>query len=295
MSDDEQAGAAQAGALIDGAYRVTRKVSSGSMGTVYEAVQLRLNRRVAVKMIAPDLADDPESLGRFRREVKILSRLAHPNVVQLLDFGTTVSGQPYLVTEYLEGEDLEDRLHRYKVLPLDRVLGIVRQVASALAAIHAKGIVHRDLKPANVCLLTIDGTPDFVKVIDFGISKIRMSETGLTAPASLMGTPQYMSPEQAAGRVEDVDHRSDQWALGCIAWRMLGGKPPFTGRHVIELIRNIESEEPPPLQDAAPHLPIELDKVLRRALAKRRASRYPTVRAFARAFEAAAAPQRTPR
>jgi serine/threonine protein kinase len=274
--------------LIDGAYEITRLVSSGSMGAVYEAVQLRLNRRVAVKMIAPDLADDPESLARFRREVKILSRLAHPNVVQLLDFGTTVSGQPYLVTEYLDGEDLEDRLHRYKALPLDRAVPIVRQVASALAAMHSKGIIHRDLKPANVCLLTIDGTPDFVKVIDFGISKIRMSETGLTAPASLMGTPQYMSPEQAAARIEDVDHRSDQWALGCMAWRMLSGQPPFTGRHFIELVRSIERDEPPSLLERAPHLPLKLEQVLRRALAKRRASRYPTVRAFARAFEAAA-------
>jgi eukaryotic-like serine/threonine-protein kinase len=275
--------------VIDDAYEIVRHISSGSMGAVYEAVQLRLNRRVAIKMIAPELADDPESLGRFRREVKILSRLAHPNVVQLLDFGTTEGGQPYLVTEYLEGEDLEDRLHRCKALPLGRALPIVRQVASALAAIHAKGIVHRDLKPSNVCLLTIDGTPDFVKVIDFGISKIRMSETGLTAPASLMGTPQYMSPEQAAARIEDVDHRSDQWALGCIAWRMLSGQPPFVGRHFLELMRNIEKSEPPALLERAPHLPARLEPVLRRALSKRRASRYPTIRAFARAFEAAAA------
>ena len=157
MTDDRQPAATLAGALIDGAYEITRLLSSGSMGAVYEAVQLRLNRRVAVKMIAPDLADDPESLARFRREVKILSRLAHPNVVQLLDFGTTVSGTPYLVTEYLEGEDLEDRLHRHKALPLERAVPIVRQVASALAAMHAKGIIHRDLKPANVYLLTSTG------------------------------------------------------------------------------------------------------------------------------------------
>jgi serine/threonine-protein kinase len=285
---DDELDRGDAGTLIDGAYRITRLVSTGAMGAVFEAVQLRLNRRVAVKMMAPELADDVESLARFRREVKILSRLAHPNVVQLLDFGTTVAGHPYLVTEFLDGEDLEDRLARQKNLPLARALPIVRQVASALSAIHAKGIVHRDLKPANVCLLTIDGMPDFVKVVDFGISKIRMSQTGLTAPASLMGTPEYMSPEQAAGRIEDVDHRSDQWALACIAWRLLGGVAPFTAPHWIALVHKIQEEEPPDLHDTAPHVPVALERVLRRALSKRRASRYPTVRAFARAFEAAA-------
>jgi serine/threonine protein kinase len=289
MGDDQELAASPAGLLFDGAYQLTRLVSRGSMGVVYEAIQLRLNRRVALKVIAPDLADDAESLGRFRREVKILSRLNHPNVVQLLDFGTTVSGQPYLVTEFLDGEDLETRLDRLGSMPLARALPIVRQVASALAAIHAKGIVHRDLKPSNVCLLSIDGAPDFVKVLDFGISKIRMSTTGLTAPASMIGTPLYMSPEQASGRVDDVDHRSDQWALACLAWRMLSGQPPFSGRHWIELLRKIELEEPPSLLDCAPHLTVRLERVLRRALSKRRATRYPTVRAFARAFESAAA------
>ena len=288
MGDDQELAASSTGLVFDGAYQIVRLVSRGSMGFVYEAIQLRLNRRVALKVIAPDLADDAESLGRFRREVKILSRLSHPNVVQLLDFGTTVSGQPYLVTEFLDGEDLENRLDGLGSMPLTRALPIVRQVASALAAIHDKGIVHRDLKPSNVFVLSIDGAPDFVKVVDFGISKIRMSTTGLTAPASMIGTPLYMSPEQACGRVEDVDHRSDQWALACMAWRMLGGQPPFTGRHWIELLRCIEQEDPPSLLDSAPHLSVRLERVLRRALSKRRAARYPTIRAFARAFETAA-------
>jgi eukaryotic-like serine/threonine-protein kinase len=284
MSDQQLTRPAD-GTLIDGAYKVVRLVSRGSMGAVFEAVQLRLDRRVAVKMMAPDLAGDAESLARFRREVKILSKLAHPNVVQLLDFGTSVSGHPYIVTEFLDGEDLEGRLERVGPMPLARALPIVRQVASALAAIHGKGIVHRDLKPANVCLLTIDGTPDFVKVVDFGLSKVRMS-TGLTAPETVLGTPEYMSPEQAAGRIEDVDHRSDQWALACLAWRTLTGDPPFGG-HWLEVIRKIERDDPPPLLAAAPHLPAALERVLRRALAKRRASRYPTIRAFMRAFDAA--------
>jgi serine/threonine-protein kinase len=262
------------------------------MGAVFEAVELRLDRRVALKMMAPHLANEPESLARFRREVKILSKLAHPNVVQLLDFGTSVTGHPYLVTEFVDGEDLERRLRRVGNLPLPRALAILKQLASALAAIHGKGIVHRDLKPANVCLLTIDGTTDFVKVVDFGLSKVRMSQTGLTTPETVVGTPEYMSPEQAAGRIEDVDHRSDQWALACIAWRMLAGAPPFTGRHWLEVVLRIEQEEPPSLLDTAPQLPPELERVLGRALTKRRASRYPTVRAFMRAFEAASDGQR---
>jgi serine/threonine protein kinase len=284
------------GSIVDGAYRLTRLLSEGGMGTVYEAIQLRLNRRVAVKIMVPELTENPEAMARFRREVKVTSQLAHPNVVQLLDYGTAASGQPYLVTEFLEGEDLEQRLLRVPQLPLPTVLPILRQVVSALAAIHAKGIVHRDLKPANVLLLPIDsgisGAPDFVKVVDFGISKVRYSETKLTKSATMIGTPEYMSPEQAMGRVDDVDHRSDQWALACMVWRMLAGRPPFAGKHLNELLHRVVQEEPPALQHAAASaVSRQVERVLRRSLAKRQSQRFPTVMAFLRAFEAAAGSQ----
>jgi serine/threonine protein kinase len=276
------------GSVIDGAYRLTRLVSKGGMGTVYEATQLRLNRRVAVKIMVPELTENAEAMARFRREVKVTSQLAHPNVVQLLDYGTTASGQPYLVTEFLEGEDLEQRLMRVSQLLLSTALPILRQVVSALAAIHAKGIIHRDLKPGNVLLLQIDGAADFVKVVDFGISKVRSSETKLTKAATMIGTPEYMSPEQAMGRVDEVDHRSDQWALACMVWRMLSGRPPFEGQHINDLLERVVQDDPPRLLDTAPHASPQIEKVLRRALAKRQSQRFPTVMAFLRAFESAA-------
>jgi eukaryotic-like serine/threonine-protein kinase len=276
------------GSIIDGAYRLNRVISQGGMGTVYEAIQLRLNRRVAVKIMALELTENPDAMARFRREVKVTSQLAHPNVVQLLDYGMTSSGQPYLVTEFLEGEDLEQRLDRVTQMLLSTVMPMLRQMVSALAAIHAKGIVHRDLKPANVLLLQIDGAIDFVKVVDFGISKVRTSDTKLTKSTTMIGTPEYMSPEQALGRVDDVDHRSDQWALACMVWRMLSGRPPFSAAHINALIERVINEDPPRLLEIAPHVTPQVEKVLRRALAKRQSQRFPTVMAFLRAFEAAA-------
>jgi serine/threonine-protein kinase len=291
----DQDAAPVVGSTIDGAYRLTRLLSEGGMGTVYEATQLRLNRRVAIKIMVPELTENPEAMARFRREVKVTSQLAHPNVVQLLDYGTTTSGQPYLVTEFLEGEDLEQRLTRVSQLPLPTVLPIIRQVVSALAAIHAKGIVHRDLKPANVLLLPIEsgvpGATDFVKVVDFGISKVRFSETKLTKAATMIGTPEYMSPEQAMGRVDEVDHRSDQWALACMVWRMLSGRPPFAGKHLNDLIARVVQEEPGPLDGSGSTVSRQVERVLRRSLAKRQSQRFPTVMAFLRAFEAAAGGQ----
>jgi serine/threonine protein kinase len=277
-----------AGTVLEGAYQLTRLMSGGSMGMVYEAIQLRLNRRVAVKVMMPELTDNLEALARFRREVKVTSQLAHPNVVQLLDFGTADSGQPYLVTEYLEGEDLEGRLGRVGSMALAPVLDIVKQVASGLASIHAKGVVHRDLKPANIFLLPMESGADFVKLVDFGISKVRTSESGLTKASVVMGTPEYMPPEQASGRVDDVDHRSDQWALAATAWRMLSGRPPFTAETMKALLSSIQRDEPPALDGEALHVSLKVERVLRRALSKRQSDRYPTVATFSRAFEAAA-------
>jgi eukaryotic-like serine/threonine-protein kinase len=282
----------QPGTVLDQAYRLVRLISEGGMGAVFEAVQLRLERRVAVKIMRVGLSENAEALARFRREVKVLSRLGHPHVVQLLDFGTTPWNQPYLVTEFLDGEDLQQRLDRAERLPLPTALSIFRQVASALAAIHAKAIVHRDLKPANVFLLDVDGASDFVKVVDFGISKLKTSTTDLTRPASLLGTPEYMSPEQAAGRAAELDHRSDQWGLACLAWHMLGGRPPFTATTLDELLDRVANDEPPSLVAAAPGVPPDVERVLGRALAKRPAQRFPTIEAFLRAFESAAAPNR---
>ena len=276
------------GSVLDEAYWLNRLIFEGGMGTVYEAVHMRLRKRVAVKVMVSELAESPEALARFRREVEVTSQLSHPHVIQLLDFGRTPAGHPYLVMEYLEGEDLEQRLARVGRLPLSAAVDIVRQVASALALIHAKGIVHRDLKPANVFLLPIEGGPDFVKVVDFGISKVKSSKTKLTRAYTMVGTPECMSPEQATARVDDVDHRSDQWAMGCVAWRMITGKLPFHGKTLNELLHQIVHDQPVAMADLAPNVPAEVEAVLRRALAKRQDDRFPTITAFSRALELAA-------
>jgi serine/threonine protein kinase len=284
----ESAAAPGAGMVLDGGYQLTRLVFAGAMSTVFEAVQLKLQRRVAVKLMAADLADNPDALARFRREVKIMARLAHPHIVQLLDFGATPAGQAYLVTEYLEGEDLEERLHRVGRLPLEDTLRIAGQLGGALAAVHAKGIIHRDLKPGNVLLLSIDGVPDFPKLLDFGISKLLTSTTQLTRPFTVLGTPEYMSPEQASGRTSAVDHRADEWSLAGTVWRMLSGRPPFLGTSLEHLLGQIVHDEPPPLRLGDPALSAALDRVLRKALAKRPTDRFATVAAFVRALQSAA-------
>jgi serine/threonine protein kinase len=274
--------------VLDGSYLLSRVIYEGGMGTIYEAMQLRLNRRVAIKVMAPELAANEEALARFRREVEVTSSLAHPNIVQLLDFGRTPTGRPYLVMEYLHGEDLEHRLARAARLPVPATVRIVKQVASALAVTHSTGIVHRDLKPANLYLLPIDAEEDFVKLVDFGISKVQTARAQLTRAFTMLGTPEYMSPEQAAGRAEAVDHRTDQWALACITWRMLSGTLPFAGQGLTELINKIQHDEPPPLRTILPDLAPEIERVLRRALAKEPTERFPAITAFAHALEAAA-------
>src|SRR5215831_12538115 len=168
------------GTVLGDAYRLTRLVGQGGMGAVYEGVQTRLNKRIAVKVMARELAPNAEALARFRREAEVTSQLGHPHIVQVFDFGMAPSGEPYLVMEYLEGEDLEKRIQRGR-LPLPAAAHIIRQVASALAATHAKGIIHRDLKPANIFILNVEGETDFVKVVDFGISKVKSATTRLTA------------------------------------------------------------------------------------------------------------------
>jgi serine/threonine protein kinase len=275
------------GTVLDDAYWLNRLICEGGMGTVYEGVHMRLRKRIAVKVMMSELAESTEALARFRREVEVTSQLAHPHVIALLDFGTTPAGHPYLVMEYLEGEDLEQRLTRVGRLSLPATVDVVRQVTSALALIHGKGIVHRDLKPANIFLLPIEGG-DFAKVVDFGISKVRSANTKLTRAFTMMGTPECMAPEQAQARIDDVDHRSDQWALACVVWRMLSGQQPFASRNLNELLHQIVHDEPPSLTAIAPHVPPAVEAVLRRALAKQQSDRFATIAAFARALESAA-------
>ncbi|HLK90693.1 MAG TPA: serine/threonine-protein kinase [Polyangia bacterium] len=278
------------GTVLDGNYRLTRLLGQGAMGTVYEGHHMGAGKRVAVKVMHRELLAYPELLARFKREAKVTSELSHPNVVSVFGIGMTLAEQPYLVMEFLEGEDLQTRLERTGALPLPTVVQIVNQVAAALTVAHAAGVVHRDLKTDNVFLVREPDDAVHAKVVDFGLSKLlKTSATKLTVARAVFGTPEFMAPEQAEGRQDAIDHRSDQWSLACLAWFAATACLPFSGLDVQGTLNQVISAVPTPVAPGAPRLPPEVDKVLRKALSRHRADRFPTIKAFARAFEAAAA------
>ena len=291
MTENQSPDLLPVGTVLDGTYRLTRLLGQGAMGTVYEGHHTGAGKRVAVKVMHRELLAYPELAARFRREAKVTSELTHPNIVRVFGFGTTPADQPYLVMEFLDGEDLQTRLERVGALPLQTVVQIVNQVASALSEAHAAGVVHRDLKTDNVFLVQLPDGAVCAKVVDFGLSKLlKTSATKLTLVRAVFGTPEFMAPEQAEGRQEAIDHRSDQWSLACLAWFASTACLPFTGPDVNAILNQVIAAVPTPVGPGAPRLPAEVDKVLRRALSKHRADRFPTIRAFARAFETAASP-----
>jgi tRNA A-37 threonylcarbamoyl transferase component Bud32 len=272
------------GATLRGTYKILRTLDQGGMGMVFEAEHVRLKRRMAVKVLAEHLAKDALALARFNREAEIISQVQHPHIVQVTDFDTTEQGEPYLVMELLSGESLATRLERELSLPLSAAIRIAHQVSSGLAAAHAANIVHRDLKPANIFLANIAGQEPIVKLLDFGISKRAGAGKGLTGEYDILGTPDYMAPEQALGKTASVDHRGDQYALAVITFEMLAGRTPFAGNDVMEVLRQVIAAEPPPLDQLAPHVPREAAEVLRRALAKQPELRFATITDFASAL-----------
>jgi serine/threonine-protein kinase len=273
----------QVGAVLGETYEITALLGAGGMGAVFSANHLRLpGKRVAVKVLHGQAAVDRESYARFRREAEIASRLGHPNIVEVLDWNTLPSGTPYLILEYLDGEDLATRLARGP-LPLEVALHIARQIASALHAAHRNQVVHRDLKPGNVFLVPadIDGQiVDRVKVLDFGISKIRGSQTVQTQDSILLGTPQYMAPEQAEGKNDLVDQRSDLFALGAIVYEMLAGRPAFSGNTLAEVIFKVVYQPVPPLAQAVAGVPAHVVGAVERAMSKEPSARHPDVATF---------------
>src|SRR5215831_15993214 len=280
------------GVVVADTYEVTRLIGRGGMGAVWEAKHLRLPGKLVVLKVLVGGTTDPRVLARFRREAEIGSHLGHPNIVQVLDFNTLPDGSPCLVLELLRGETLTARLGRGK-LPAADVVSIVRQLGSALGAAHGEGIVHRDLKPDNIflCPTDLDGeTRDLVKVLDFGISKMRGSTT-LTQDSALMGTPQYMSPEQAMGQNDQVDARTDIFALGAITYEMLAGQPAFAGDSLASVVHAVVYAPSPPVRKLAPEVPAAVAAAVERALAKNRDDRFPDVGAFVKALTANAGPE----
>ena len=276
--------------LLGGTYLLEREIGRGGMGEVYLATHARLPGRFAVKLLLPELAENREAFARFCREAEIMSELRHPNIVQIFDFNIAPDERPYFVMEYLEGRDLEARLAAGS-MPLAAVVRTVNAVASALAVAHAHGVVHRDLKPSNIFLATINGqTDELIKVLDFGISKIRSAPQPLSQSSALMGTPPYMAPEQVRGQIDAIDGRTDQFALGAICYRMLTGQEAFRGDEVASLLYQVVHENPPPISSFVPPTwdPAPLQAVLDRAMMKDPAQRWGGMMEMARAFEEAA-------
>ena len=274
------------GTIVAETYQVTRLLGQGGMGAVWEAKHLRLpDKRVVVKVLLFGTTD-AVTLARFRREAEIASRLGHPNIVQVLDFNTLPDGAPFIVLELLQGESLAARLARVRPT-FEQTLSIVTQMGSALAAAHREGIVHRDLKPDNVflCPTPLDGeVRDVVKLLDFGISKIRGAKTVLTQSEALIGTPQYMAPEQATGRNDDIDARTDIFAFGAIVFEMLAGRPPFLGDTLTAVIHAVVYAPAPSLRQLAPETPVAVVAAVERALAKEPEGRFPDVGSFVKAI-----------
>ena len=265
------------GQVLHDTYRITARVAEGGMGAIYTAEHARLsNKRYAVKMLH-NSARSPEIFHRFRREAEIASALGHPNIVDVLDFYQTDDGQPYMIMEYLEGEDLGARIQRRGQIPPAELIQIMDQVGAALEVAHDGGIVHRDMKPENIFLATAGAGAPTVKVLDFGISKIRHSTTLLTMDQAVFGTPFYMSPEQARGEVKTIDHTTDIFAVAVICYHALSGQLPFQGDTPLAIIRNVCDTEPPPITDHMPGLPHVVQDVLARGMAKEKEARYPRV------------------
>jgi serine/threonine protein kinase len=274
----ERRTAPRPGTLLKSTYVLGARLGRGGMGEVFAAAHTRLKRRFAVKLLSRP-SDSVEAIARFRREAEISSRLGHPNIVEVIDFDCSDDGQPFLVMELLAGEDLAARIERGP-LPLATALRIAEQLGAALAAAHTEGIVHRDLKPQNVFLTRRGDDADWVKVLDFGISTIRGSGSGFTESQVVIGTPSYMAPEQAEGRLRDVDARADQFALGTLVYEMLDGTTPFRGESIPGVLYQVVHHRPPPLDQRVPGTPTHVARAVARAMAKDPAQRFSDVASF---------------
>ncbi|HEY6092097.1 MAG TPA: serine/threonine-protein kinase [Gemmatimonadales bacterium] len=272
------------GQVVADRYHVVKKLGEGGMGQVYLAEHVKMGRRSAIKVMNPSMVHDPDAVARFNREASNASRITHPNVCAIYDFGETPDGLIYLAMEFIEGEPLTDLLERDGALPVARATAIFQQTADALQAAHDLGIVHRDLKPDNIMLTKGRGGADMVKVVDFGIAKaVGGDEAGqkVTKTGLVVGTPEFMSPEQLSG--DKLDGRSDLYSLALVYYRMLTGKLPFEATTVQETMIKRLTDEPTKLADARPDLsfPAGLQAVLDTALTRTPAERYQSVSKFA--------------
>jgi serine/threonine protein kinase len=283
---DFSASEVRPGAILAGRYRVEGQIGAGGMGIVVSARHLQLGQRVAIKYLPSSWLGDHEAVERFMREAWAAAQIKSPHVVRVSDVANLPSGVPFIVMEYLEGEDLAHVLARREPLPVAEVTELILQVCEAIAEAHAIGIVHRDLKPSNIfCTRNLEGHR-VAKVLDFGISKLTrddFGQLGLTTTRTSLGSPAYMSPEQMHSSKE-VDERTDIWALGVILYEMLAGRAPFRAPSLAELALQIATEPVLPLRAAGLEVPVGLDRIVQRCLEKDRTKRYPEVASLAAAL-----------
>src|SRR5215831_4978587 len=249
-----------------GKYQVLERIGRGGMGTIFKALDPILDRRVALKVISPEIEVTDELRARFFREAQACARLSHPNIVTVYDMGED-DGRLYIVMEYLEGEELRHVIAQRREISLEDKLAIMVQVCDGLHYAHQKGIVHRDVKPGNVMLLRTG----HVKLLDFGIAQIAAAESDLTRTGLIMGTIRYISPEQVRGR---ADHRSDMFSVGAVFYEFLSLRPPFIGDDPMQILEQLRADDPPSLVELDPTIPPDLAAIVERAMRKDPAERF---------------------
>ncbi|MDJ0764674.1 MAG: protein kinase [Myxococcota bacterium] len=271
------------GTILDGKYELGRLIGEGGMGTVYEATHRLIRRRLAVKFLHSQFVTSQEVVTRFQREAQAAAAIGHENIIEVTDMGSAPDGAPYIVMEYLEGNDLKQLIAKEGVLPPARAAHIAGQALFALQAAHQVGIIHRDIKPENIYLIDKPNRTDYVKLLDFGISKFRSLEAegmkGLTQTGTVLGTPYYMSPEQARGD-QNLSARSDIYAMGVILYQMLTGRLPFDAPNYNALLIKILTEDPDPPEAVNPDIPADLAATIKVSMARDPSARFDDCLAF---------------
>jgi serine/threonine-protein kinase len=262
-------------------YRIVRLLGEGAMGAVYEAENTRIRRRVAIKILHPQIAQKADTLRRFEREAQAAGRIGSQHIVEVLDLGELADGSRFMVLEYLEGTTLDQRIRSRGRLTPEEATPIVCQLLEGLGAAHKAEIIHRDLKPANIYLCPKPGGVDFVKILDFGVSKFNVlnDEMSMTSTGAVLGTPYYMSPEQAKGS-RGIDARSDLYAIGVILYECITGQVPFSAETFNELIFRIVLESPPPVESFVPNLDPAFTAIIHKAMAREVGERFQTAEEF---------------
>jgi eukaryotic-like serine/threonine-protein kinase len=282
--EDTLASDPRVGQILQGRYRILARVASGGMGVVYRGERLELGRAVAIKFLHGWVAEDPNTQKRFRLEAQAMSQLSHPCCVSIIDFGVEGTA-PFMVMDFITGETLGSRVHAGGPLPVKQALGIVRQVLAGLAHAHAKGIVHRDIKPDNIVLTEATGLGDQVRILDFGLARLRDTATNLTQGMPV-GTPSYMAPEQIRG--EEVDARTDIYSVGVLLFELLTGQKPFNAERAAAVMLQHQESPPPALGSLLPGAGFSqrLEELVGKAMAKKPEDRFQSAAEFAAALEA---------